>query len=298
MEPRGYFRLAPLLLGLVAVAGVMVYGCQQGPFGRPRVITLSPDQETQLGAQAFQQVLQQERGHIVTGQPINDAVERVGRNLARASEDPELRRFIGLKPMKFDWEFRVIDSKQINAFCLPGGKVVVYTAILPVCQTEAGLATVMGHEIGHALARHGAERIADQQMVQIGQQAAAASLGNVSPQERARIMALLGAGSNVGILLPFSRKQESEADHIGILLMARAGYDPAEAVDFWKRMDRATDSGGRPPQFLSTHPNPGKRIEDLRGWLPQAEKFYRISDRQRPRNLPGIRGGRREEGDF
>jgi predicted Zn-dependent protease len=195
---------------------------------------------------------------------------------------------MNLPAMQFDWRFEVVESKQINAFCLPGGKVVVYTGILPVCWDDAGLATVMGHEIGHALARHGAERISEQRMVQIGQVAAAASLKDVSPGQRVQLYALMGAGAQVGLLLPFSRKHESEADHIGLMLMARAGYDPSSAPEFWERMEKAT-GGSRRSEFLSTHPNPGTRIADLRKWQPEAEKFYRESSNQKPQKLPGIR---------
>ena len=282
-------RLAPLLIGLVAVAGYMVYGCQEGPFGRKRVITLSEKDEEQLGAQAFKEVLQKEV--VIDGGPAVDRVEEIGRNLARAAEDPELLKLINLKPRKFDWQFRVVRSKQVNAFCLPGGKVVVYTGILPVCETDAGLATVMGHEIGHALARHGAERMAQQQMVGIGQQAAAATLGGSDPQTQQKIMAVLGAGSNVGTLLPFSRSHESEADHIGILLMARAGYDPREAVKFWQRMEKATGAG-KSPEFMSTHPSHDRRIHDLREkWLPDAMRIYEDSRPHRESlQLPGVRG--------
>jgi predicted Zn-dependent protease len=281
-------RWAPLLIGVLVVVGMIFYGCQEGPFGRRRVVTLSPEQETKLGVQAFQQVLQQERGNIVGEGPIVDAVRRIGLRLAKASEDPALRKAIHLPDMHFDWEFRVVRSNQVNAFCLPGGKVVVYTAILPVCKTDAGLATVMGHEIGHALARHGAERMSQQQMVNVAEVAAASSLGSRSPEEQRQILGLLGAGANVAVLLPFSRAHESEADHIGLLLMAKAGYDPVEAVEFWQRMERATGSG-KTPEFLSTHPSHGRRIEDLRRWLPDAEKFYERSDKQSSRLLPGVR---------
>src|SRR5262249_46674454 len=140
-----------------------------------------------------------------------------------------------LPERNYDWQVRVIRSKEVNAFCLPGGKMVVYTAILPVCQTDAGLATVMGHEISHALARHGAERMAQQQLAQIGIPAAGASLGNLDPRDRARIMQVLNAGAQFGIL-KYSRSHESEADHVGLLLMATAGYDPKEAIKFWERM--------------------------------------------------------------
>ncbi len=287
MNKRG-LNVIPLLIGLVVVAVMMTRGCEEGPFGRKRSITMSVQDEKKLGAQAYQQVLSQERSHVVRSGAVVDEVRHVGRLLARASEDPELRKAADLKPMTFEWEFNVVESKQVNAFCLPGGKVVVYTGILPVCQTDAGLATVMGHEIGHALARHGAERMTQQQIVAVAQQSVAFSLGDMEPEKRAAVLAAMGVGTQVGVLLPFSRSHESEADHIGLLLMARAGFDPSEAPEFWQRMERAA-SGRRQPEFLSTHPNPATRIADLRKWLPGAEKLYEAvprSERQKVRRLP------------
>jgi predicted Zn-dependent protease len=282
---QGNLRLAPIIIGLLVLGGFLAYGCREGPFGRRQQITMNPQQEARLGAQAFQQILQEERGNVLPdSSPIVQVVRRVGERLARAAEDPALRKRMKLKDIIFRWEFEVIRSRQVNAFCLPGGKVVVYTGILPVCQTEAGLATVMGHEIGHALARHGAERMAQTQLVQIGQIAAAASLGDMDPRSQRNVMALLGAGAQVGVLLPFSRSHESEADHIGLLLMAAAGYDPVEAAEFWQRMQRL--GGGRTPEFLSTHPSHGTRIQQLRSWLPEAQELYDKSDKQRDRRLP------------
>src|SRR5262249_7308555 len=161
------------------------------------------------------------------------------------AEDPAIRKTLGIHDdLKLEWEFTVIRSRQVNAFCLPGGKVAVYTGILPVCRTDAGLAVVLGHEIGHALARHGAERMAQQELVQVGQVAVASSLGSLDPQKQQLILGVLGAGAQVGVLLPFSREHESEADHIGIILMAAAGYDPDEAPRFWVRMTEASKGGG------------------------------------------------------
>jgi predicted Zn-dependent protease len=195
-----------------------------------------------------------------------------------------------LKPQRFEWEFRVIESKQVNAFCLPGGKVVVYTGILPVCEDEDGLATVMGHEIGHALAHHGAERVARQRLEQIGQVSVAGSLGNMPPEKRVALMVALGAAVQYGESLPFNRSQESEADHIGLLLMATAGYDPKAAIPFWQRMAKL--GGRRPPEFMSTHPGPEHRAQALEGWLPEALVLYRRSDPQNgTRPLPGVSSG-------
>lgn len=286
---RSGFNLVPVAIGAVVVIGMMIKGCEEGPFGRQRVVGLTPQEESRLGAQAFREVLAKERP-LPDSSPIVERVKTIGMRLAKASEDPTLREAVQLKPMKFEWEFRVIPSKQINAFCLPGGKVVVYTGILPVCATDAGLATVMGHEIAHALGRHGAERIAQQKMVAVGQTALAVSMNDMDPRQRMTLMALMGVGTQVGILLPFSRSHESEADHIGLLLMAEAGYDPAEAPEFWQRMERATSSGGRQPEFLSTHPSPTTRIADLRRWQKEAEAFYRKSNHQKSRLLPGVSG--------
>lgn len=281
-------RLLPIVIGLIAAGFIMVKGCQEGPFGRTQVVGLSPQQEAALGAQSFQQVLSQERGHVIPPDaPISQTVKRIGLRLASAAEDPEVLGYLKLKPQKFNWEFRVIDSQEVNAFCLPGGKVVVYTGILPVCEDEAGLATVMGHEIGHALAHHGAERVAQQQLAQIGQVAVAGSMGDMPPEKRAAIMVALGAATQYGALLPFSRAHESEADHIGLILMAAAGYDPTAAAAFWQRMEKV--GGSQRGEFTSTHPSHEHRIRDIQEWLPQARAFYQRSDKQNgSRPLPGI----------
>ena len=276
-------RLLPILLALIAAAVIIVKGWQAGPFGRHQVVALNPQQEAQLGAQAFQQVLEQ--SDVVRGGPIVAVVRHLGGRLADASNQKDVLARLQLEPQQFQWEYRVVRSRQVNAFCLPGGKVVVYTGILPVAETEDGLATVLGHEIGHALAHHGAERMIHQQLVQLGQQAIAQSLGDLDPRRQREILGLLGAGSQYGILLPFSRKHESEADHIGLLLMAAAGYDPREAIHFWQRMEKA--SGGKRPEFTSTHPSHEHRVHDLKGWLSEAEPLYAASDKQRgQRPLP------------
>jgi predicted Zn-dependent protease len=278
-----HIRLLPILMALI-VAGILIArGWQSGPFGRHQVVALNPQQEAQLGAQAFQQVLHE--SDVVSEGPIVAVVRRIGGRLADASNNKDLLDRLQLKPQHFQWAYRVVRSRQVNAFCLPGGKVVVYTGILPVAETEDGLATVLGHEIGHALAHHGAERMAQQQLVQLGQVAVASSLGDLDPRQQQEVMALLGAGSQFGILLPFSRKHESEADHIGLLLMAAAGYDPREAIQFWQRMERI--GGSQRQEFTSTHPSHEHRARDLKRWLAEAEPLYAESDKQRgQRPLP------------
>ncbi len=276
-------RLLPILLALIAAGIIIARGWQAGPFGRHQVVALTPEQEAQLGAQAFQQTLQE--SEVVRDGPIVAVVRRIGGRLAEASNNKDVLTALRLKPQRFRWEYSVVRSREVNAFCLPGGKVVVYTGILPVAETEDGLATVLGHEIGHALAHHGAERMAQQQLVRLGQVAVAQSLGDLDPQQQREIMGLLGAGSQFGILLPFSRKHESEADHIGLLLMAAAGYDPRESIHFWQRMERV--GGQKRSEFTSTHPSHEHRARDLQRWLTEAEPLYAASDKQRgERPLP------------
>jgi len=269
-QPGIRIRWLPIVLALFGALYIMARGCQEGPFGRHQVVGLSPEQEAQLGEQTYQKILGQEQ--VVREGKAVDAVQRVGRRLAGAAGSEEFLTAAKLHPQKFIWEFQLVRSNQVNAFCLPGGKVVVYTGLLPVAKNEAGLATVLGHEIGHALAHHGAERIAQQEIVQIGEIAASQSIDNLSFGQRQQLMALLGAGSQVGVLLPFSRKHESEADHLGLLLMSAAGYDPAKAIDFWQRMEEQAKSGKS--EFFSTHPSHERRIHDLQGWVPSAQEIY------------------------
>ncbi len=274
-QPLG-FRLAPLLLALIAAGFMMLRGCQEGPFGRSQIVALSPDQEAALGAQAFQQILRE--SDVVRQGPIVDVVENIGRRIAQSAQSPRVLEAMRMKPQQFAWEFRVVRHPQANAFCLPGGKVVVYTGILPVCQNEAALACVMGHEIAHALAHHGAERMAHQQLTQLGQVALAQSFSNLEREQQWQLYAILGAGSRYGVLLPFSRKHESEADHMGMLLMADAGYDPRESIRFWQRMKQS--SGSSVPAFASTHPSHETRANDLQGWLSEAMPLYQSSEQQ------------------
>lgn len=239
--------------------------CARAPeTGRLQFIIVGDDTMNQLGADAYTEI---KEGEKISGNPrLKRIVERVGRRIARASDRTD-----------FEWEFTVIeDSLMVNAFALPGGKVAVYTGILPVAQSEAGLAVVLGHEVAHATARHGAERVSQQLGAGIVMTAAAVGLRN--HENRGIIMAGLGLGATVGVLLPYSRTHESEADRIGIRYMARAGYDPREAPKFWKRMSEKA-GGKQPPEFLSTHPAPDKRVEALDTYVSEAMDIYNASPR-------------------
>lgn len=285
--PAILVRLIPIVIGLVTIGITMARGCQQGPFGRAQVVAINPAQEAKLGLQAYHEALSGAR--VIRRGPAVDAVREVTDRLIAATKDPNFQQMIGTPIPNFDWELEVVDDRQVNAFCLPGGKIVVYTAILPVAETDAGLATVIAHEISHALAHHGAERMAQQQMVQIGLTSAGASMGDMDPGKRQQLLSVLNAGAKFGIL-SYSRKHESEADHVGLLLMAAAGYDPEESIRFWQRMTEATKGSQAPPEFMSTHPNHQTRIHDLKSWIPEAMPLYEhSSSRSRTKELPRLR---------
>jgi predicted Zn-dependent protease len=261
----------PGRLSLLAVLAVVA--CTAAPHTRrSQLILVSPEQESKLGAQAFRQVLTKSR---VDPRPtVIRPVQEVGGRLARAANRRD-----------FKWEFAVIDDpKQVNAFALPGGKVAVYTGLFPVAQDTNGLAVVLGHEIAHVLARHGAERISQGLVAQAGGTLLSGLLGG-GPTANA-LLAAYGLGAQVGVLLPFSRTQESEADHIGLMLMAQAGYDPRAALAFWQRMERT--GGGGSPEFLSTHPSHGTREQQIQAWLPEAMRQYEASARAANEPLPPV----------
>lgn len=218
--------------------------------------------ELQMGLDAYREVLAQAK--LSTDATATAQVARVGQRIAQAAERAD-----------YQWEFRLIEDPQVNAFCLPGGKVAVYTGMLPVARDDAGLAAVIGHEVAHAIARHGGERVSQQLLVQTGLAATQAALARRDPATIQAVTSLLGAGAAVGLLLPWSRGQESEADHLGLVYMAKAGYHPAAARDLWVRMAEASGGQGRQPEFLSTHPAPETRIRQIEGWIPEALQHYK-----------------------
>jgi predicted Zn-dependent protease len=173
----------------------------------------------------------------------------------------------------YEWEFNLIESSDANAWCMPGGKVAFYTGILPICQDEAGVAVVMGHEIAHAIAEHGNERMSQQMFQQMGGMALSVAIDKQPEETKMLANAAFGLGSQYGVMLPFSRTHESEADKMGLYFMAMAGYDPHEAAEFWKRMKNMA-GGGAPPEFMSTHPSNDTRISDIQSWMPEAMTYY------------------------
>jgi metalloendopeptidase OMA1, mitochondrial len=227
---------------------------------RAQHVALSEEQQTQLGDQQYAKTLQQDRAQIISSGADYRQVQRVAKRIEGvAARD---------KPA-FVWKVTLLRKDEANAYCLPGGKIVVYTGILPVTGNDAALATVLGHEVAHATAEHSAERIEREHLTKV---AAAIIAGGVAvtPGQYVRVTALLGTADS----LPFSRSQESEADHIGLVYMARAGYDPRQAVAFWKRMQRAS-RGKQPPEFASDHPSDKHRIERIEKWLPEAQHAYK-----------------------
>lgn len=201
-------------------------------------------------------------------------VKRVGGKIQKAVEQYMAERNLSAAIKDYQWEFNTVESKEVNAWCMPGGKVVVYTGILPVTQDETGLAVVLGHEIAHAIAEHGGERMSQGLIQQFGGMALETALQNKSAEAKTLWMSVYGVGSQYGALLPFSRLQESEADHMGIIFMAMAGYDPAQAITFWERMS-AQSGGAKPPEFMSTHPADATRIADIKKWLPETSKYLK-----------------------
>lgn len=261
-------RTTILLAALIVVAGCATVAVT----GRQQLSLISNEELMPMAAQQYSEVISKgplsknaEQTALIrkVGTSIQKAVERYMANIGKSSE------LAG-----FNWEFNLIDDpKTVNAWCMPGGKVAFYTAILPVCKDETGIAIVMGHEVAHAIANHGRERMSQQMAAQMGINVLSVAMGQNPTGSQQLLMQAVGAGTEIG-MLKFSRAHESEADHMGLIFMSMAGYDPNQAPVFWERM--ATLSGGQqPPEFLSTHPSHETRITDLKGWIPEAMQYYK-----------------------
>jgi len=252
-----------LILAALVLPLVLAY-CATTPYtGRTQIMMVSQSEELALGEQAAREILKEEK--LSQDPAVNAQVRRIGERIAAVSSRPD-----------FKWEFFVIDKDVANAFVLPGGKVFVYTGILKYATDDAELATVMGHEVAHALLRHGAERMSMAMAAQGVGTIGAIAIGGAAGSGAGQVFAQsYGLAANVGVILPFSRRQEEEADHVGLRLMAEAGYDPAKALEFWQNMADDEDAAKRPPTFLSTHPATQDRIENIRALVPWARGFYR-----------------------
>jgi metalloendopeptidase OMA1, mitochondrial len=264
----GVLLARPLIAIVIAAAvvGVLLLHShrQKTPVtNRVQHVGLTDQQQMQLGSEQYAKTLQEDRARIISSGPAYAQVQRVARRIeVVAARD---------KP-RFVWKVTLLRKNEANAYCLPGGKIVVYTGILPLVGNDAGLATVLGHEVAHATAEHVAERIERQHLTKVAVSIIAGGVA-FTPSQYLRVIALLGVGGQAASL-PFSRDQESEADHIGLVYMAKAGYDPRQAVAFWGRMQRAS-KGKEPPEFVSDHPSDAHRIARIRGWLPEAEHAYK-----------------------
>lgn len=258
---------------IFSVLGLAIYACASvAVTGRKQLSLVSNSEIIPMANQQYAEVLK--KGPLSTNQEQTQMVKRVGVRIQRAVEEYLASKNLSAELNGFEWEFNLIDDpKMVNAWCMPGGKVAFYTGIMPICKDETGVAVVMGHEVAHAIANHGRERMSQQMLAQYGLGTLSAVLGQNPGAGTDLLMQAVGAGTGVG-MLKFSRDHESEADRMGLIFMALAGYDPNEAPKFWERM--AEGSGGEaPPEFLSTHPANDTRIKDLKGWLPEAMTYYK-----------------------
>lgn len=286
--PHGHPTVTRRLAATLALLCALLAGCATNPYTeRKQFLLISSEYEMELGAQAYQQILEDPKVQVSRDPREVEPVTRVAERIiaaAKESKYAELAR-------EFDWQVTVIKNDEtLNAFALPGGKIAVYTGIFAVADNEAGLAAIMGHEVVHALARHGAERMSQGLAAQILLTGAdiALATGGTGAGTRQAVMQALGLGAQVGVILPFSREHESEADYIGLLLAAEGGYDPREAVRVWQRMEKV--GGEQPPEFLSTHPSHGTRIADLQAAMPEALSRYERASKAPEHKLPSVTG--------
>lgn len=260
-------RLKKILLTVGVIA--VIVSCATNPFtGKKTMAFVSNDQLFPAAFAQYSQVINENK--VITGTSDADMITRVGQRIAVAAE-----RWLNANGYQgylddYKWEYKLIESEQVNAWCMPGGKIAFYTGILPIAQNETGVASIMGHEVAHALANHGQQRMSSGILQQAGGVAVAVATGNESPEKQQMWMQAYGLGSSIGGVLPFSRGHETEADKIGLYLMAMAGYNPDEAAELWKRM-KANSGGQAPPEFLSTHPSNDTRIQNLQALAPDAK---------------------------
>nr|WP_114783655.1 M48 family metallopeptidase [Botryobacter ruber] len=256
----------------VLMAVVMLAACTTVPItGRRQLSLVSDAQMMALSYDAYDQFLKEHK--LSNDAQATAMVKRVGQRIQGAVERYMAQNNMSGELEGYQWEFNLIQDPQVNAWAMAGGKTVVYTGLLPVAQNETGLAVVMGHEIAHAIAKHSSERMSQQLVQQYGGQTLSALAGSQPQAAQALINTIYGVGSGLG-MLKYGRTQESEADRLGLIFMAMAGYNPQEAIPFWQRMQAKAEGPGT-PEFLSTHPSPDTRISDLQRWMPEAMKYYK-----------------------
>ena len=250
-----------------------IISCSTVPLtGRKQLNIIPAGQIMSMSYQQYDDFLKQNK--VSTDKNNTAMIKRVGKKIQTAVETYFAQKNLSAELKGYEWEFNLVESTDVNAWCMPGGKVVFYTGILPITKDETGVAVVMGHEVAHAIAEHGNERMSQGLITQFGGLALAKALEDKPAETQALWMGAFGLGAQVGVLLPFSRLHESEADRLGLTFMAMAGYDPNKAVDFWQRM-AALKGGQAPPEFLSTHPSDATRINDIKKHLPEAMKYYK-----------------------
>ena len=258
---------------VILISSTLFLSCSTVPLtGRSQLNMIPSSEMLTMSFQQYDEFLKESK--LSTNQIEVNMVKSVGGKIRSAVEKYMKSNNLSDRLSGYKWEFNLVEDEQVNAWCMPGGKVVVYTGILPVTQDETGLAVVMGHEIAHAIAEHGNERMSQQLLQQVGAVGLMVAMKEEPAETQALWLSVYGVGTTVGIMLPYSRTHESEADHLGLIFMAMAGYDPHAAPDFWKRM-AAGKQGGSPPEFLSTHPSDQTRINDITSWISEAMKYYK-----------------------
>jgi len=259
----------------VFIIAALLIACSRNALTGKSQLTLLPESELQTMATGeYQKFLDTSRVVGNTSNKDLQMVRRVGGRIAKAVNEYYTEKGMTDKLNGFKWEYNLVDDKAVNAWCMPGGKIVVYTGLLPISQNEAALAAVMGHEVSHALLQHGNQRMSQGLLASVGQVALSVAVANKPEETQNLFLTAYGVGATVGVILPFSRKHELEADHYGLLWTAMAGYNPQEAIYLWERMEKA-GNGQKPPEFLSTHPSEGRRIDQLQKFMPEALQRYK-----------------------